>query len=65
MSLHERIVNGLRVKIRTSNDRPPIPERGYDWSAVTDDYEPGQPIGHGATEAAAITDLVEQLEGRA
>jgi hypothetical protein len=62
MSLHERIVNGLRVKIRTSNDRPPITSREYDWSAVLNDYEPGHPIGHGATEDAAIADLIKQLE---
>jgi len=62
MSLHERIVNGLRVKIRTSHDRPPIPSRDYDWSAVTDDYEPGDPVGNGENEEAAILNLTGQLE---
>lgn len=62
MSLHERYVNGLRVKIVTSHNRPPIPDREYDWSAVTDDYEPGDPIGNGETEEAAILNLIGQLE---
>jgi hypothetical protein len=35
----------------------PIPLRQFDWSAVTDDYEPGDPIGYGRTEAEAINDL--------
>ena len=54
----------LRVvapKIRTSFDYPPIPVRGIDWSAVTHDYEPGDPIGRGRTEQAAINDLLELL----
>lgn len=50
------------MKIRTSFDYPPIPIRDVDWSAVTDDYEPGHPIGRGATEEEAIADLKEQLE---
>lgn len=50
------------MKIITSYDHPPIPWRGADWSAVTDDYEPGHPIGRGATEQEAIDDLKEQLE---
>ena len=50
------------MKIRTSHDYPPIPIRCVDWSAVTDDYESGHPIGRGATEAEAIADLLEQLE---
>lgn len=49
------------MKIRTSHDYPPIPIRDFDWSAVTDDYEPGHPIGRGPTEQAAIDDLKEQL----
>lgn len=44
--------------IRTSHDYPPIPLREYDWSAVFDGYEPGEPIGRGADESAAIADLL-------
>jgi len=49
-------------KIKTSHDCPPIPDRSFDWSAVTDNYDLGHPIGHGATEAEAIADLKQQLE---
>jgi hypothetical protein len=49
-------------KIIANFDYPPIPLRDFDWSAVTDNYEPGCPIGHGPTKAAAIADLIEQLE---
>jgi hypothetical protein len=48
--------------VLTSNDCPPIPTRRLDWSAVTDDYEPGDPMGNGATELEAINDLLDQLE---
>lgn len=49
------------MKIKTSFDNPPIPDRSFDWSAVTDDYDFGHPIGHGSTEAEAIVDLKSQL----
>jgi hypothetical protein len=62
MSTHVRTIKGESVKIQTSHNRPPIRQRDYDWSAVTDDYEAGHPIGHGATEDEAIANLVEQLE---
>jgi hypothetical protein len=62
VSTHVRQVNGQPVTVIAINGRPPIPDRRYDWSAVTDDYEPGHPVGHGETEEAAIADLVEQLE---
>lgn len=43
------------MKIETSN------MSGYEWHAMTDSYEPGMPLGIGATEAEAIADLKEQL----
>lgn len=52
-------VNG--IAIRTDHVYPPIPLRDHDWSAVTDNYEPGHPIGWGRTEQAAIDDLIERL----
>lgn len=52
----------IRRQIRTEYVYPPIPDRSYDWSAVTVDYEPGQPMGWGPTKRAAIEDLVEQQE---
>lgn len=51
------------MKIRTEFVYPPIPIRQFDWSAVDDDtYEPGCPIGTGATELEAVKDLMQQLE---
>ena len=51
------------MKIRTNFVYPPIPLRGFDWSAVDDDtYEPGCPIGSGRTELEAVQDLFKQLE---
>jgi hypothetical protein len=50
------------MKIITSYDFPPVPLRRFDWSAYLEAYEPGAPLGHGATEEAAIADLLEQLE---
>jgi hypothetical protein len=62
VSTHVRQVNGQPVTVIAINGRPPIPDRRYDWSAVTDDYEPGHPVGHGETEEAAIRSLIEKLE---
>lgn len=51
----------MSIKIITRYDPPPIPIRNCDWQAVTEDYEPPQPIGLGTTEQEAIDDLLEQL----
>lgn len=51
----------LPPAIVTAYDPPPIPQRCCDWSAVSDEYEPGDPIGRGETEQEAIDDLLEQL----
>lgn len=62
-------ING--VKIHTDHVQPPIPIRDFDWQAITDDYDAdcdqdgffsNHPVGSGATEDAAIKDLLEQLE---
>lgn len=52
------------MKIVTTYVYPPIPIRSMDWSAVDDETYDGEgcPIGHGATEAEAIADLIEQME---
>lgn len=42
--------------------RKPIPTNRFDWSAHDDNYEPGCPVGYGATEADAIADLMEQFD---
>lgn len=58
------------MKILTHYVYPPIPIRTMDWRAVTEDYDcdcdqdgffSHHPVGYGATEQAAITDLLEQL----
>ena len=52
-------------KIITIHERPPIPIRDYDWSAIREDYDEGDLIGYGKTEQDAINDLVikEKDEG--
>ena len=52
------------MNIHTEFVNPPIPVRSMDWNATLDDYEPGDAIGHGATEQEAIDDLNEQIESR-
>jgi hypothetical protein len=72
MSIHE--VNGW--KVATHHVNPPISIRDWDWAAVLDDYYDGAPeyegapikrsrstiSGSGRTEAAAIADLMQQIE---
>lgn len=57
------------MKIVTSYDRPPIPARDADWSAIDSDTYDGDPdsncpIGRGATERDAINNLVEEMLDR-
>jgi hypothetical protein len=52
------------MKIVTNFVYPPIPERSMDWEAHLDGYEPGEPVGHGATEADAVAELFAQLAER-
>lgn len=42
----------------------PVPSRVFDWSAIWDNYEGGDPVGHGPTEEAAIEDLKQDTEAR-
>jgi len=39
---------------------PPVPKRDWDWIAYRDGFEPGDIVGRGPTENAAIRDLLEQ-----
>jgi hypothetical protein len=48
-------------KVVTSYWPKPIPISKFDWSATTDDYDLGSPVGFGATEEEAINDLILQL----
>jgi hypothetical protein len=64
----------MQSAIRTECVCPPIPIRIWDWAAWIDGtmdadwdgerYLSSTPIGHGATEAAAILDLMERLDER-
>ncbi len=60
-----RLAEQAPPKVVTHYDPKPIPLRHCDWSAVLDGYEPGDPIGWGATEEQARADLAEQIEERA
>lgn len=59
----ERAAVAAKIKLRTEHVYPPIPVRQWDWSAVDDNtYDgPGNPMGWGRTEQAAIDDLIDQL----
>lgn len=52
-------------RIITSYVCPPIPWRCFDWQAWRDGDDEGGRRGHGATEDAAILDLLEQEAGDA
>ena len=67
------------MKIRTTHDPKPIPDRQFDWSAIdestydgAEDSSERHMVGYGPTEAEAIEDLLrihreraEYLEDRA
>lgn len=53
------------MKIRTTHDPKPIPDRQYDWSAIDESAYDGAEdsanrhmVGYGPTEADAINDLL-------
>jgi hypothetical protein len=48
--------------IKTEFVYPPGPERGWDWRATFEDYEPGDYMGYGETEQQAINDLKQWSE---
>lgn len=50
------------MKIVTTYIYPPIPDRSHDWGAYYEGLEEDGYKGYGATEAAAIRDLVENYE---
>lgn len=49
------------MKIITEFWSKPMPDRRWDWLAFSEDYEGGDPVGHGATEVDARCDLHEKL----
>jgi len=60
--LYQQLKTSDMEKIITSFNYPPIPLRIYDWSAIREGYEPGDLIGYGETEEAAIDSLKRQEE---
>jgi hypothetical protein len=58
----------VKIDIRTSHDRPPIPTRAADWSAydhetydgAEDSGQLAHMVGYGATDQEAIADYLEQ-----
>lgn len=51
------------MKIVVHHEYPPIPCRKFDWCAYdADSYEPGRPLGWGATKLEAIEDLLLEME---
>lgn len=46
--------------ITTTHVRPPVPTTAFDWQATRQGAEPGDLVGFGPTEQAAINDLIEQ-----
>ena len=62
MTLHEALTQSNTVagrKIVTEYVYPPIPIRTCDWQATFEDYDLGDPVAHGATEAEAIANLID------
>ena len=47
--------------IRVYYDPKPDPNESHDWVAYFDSYEPGEPIGYGATRAGAIAALLLEV----
>jgi hypothetical protein len=56
--------NYSAVKIVTSYLRMANAAPDLDWMAYADNWETGDPIGHGATEEEAINRLREELQSR-
>jgi hypothetical protein len=54
-----------KLKIRTDYwaDRLGASDK-WDWSATSDNYEPGDPVGYGRTELEAIADFEEKIEAK-
>ena len=53
----DRLVTGHGEPIRVVYDRKPIPTKRFDWSAVREGYDIGDPVGFGPTAEEAIADL--------
>lgn len=47
--------------IRVYYDPKPVPDEAHDWVAYFDGFEPGEPIGYGATRDDAIAALLREV----
>lgn len=59
------VTHGTRIyRVRVNYWAKPIPDCQFDYAATDDETYDGPPcpVGFGATEEAAIADLLEQLE---
>jgi len=73
LSLLLIVASARGIKVSTSFDYPPIPIRSMDWSAIDsntydadcdeDGFFSSCPVGYGATEAEAVSDLLEKMDG--
>ena len=52
----------MRLDIRTSYERPPIPTTRFDWCAWMDDTDETGPFGYGRTREEAVDDLERQID---
>lgn len=51
------------MKLMIAHEVTPIPDRRFDWYCYDDDtYEPGCPVGYGATRQEAIDNFFAELE---
>lgn len=58
--LKAQILEEFGIRVRTVFDFPPIPFRGFDWAAFSED-DPESFVGQGETEEAALRDFIEQM----
>jgi len=57
------MATGTGKRIVTEHLYPPIPVRTMDWCAFFDGEEELGRYGYGRTEAEAVADLLDQVEG--
>jgi hypothetical protein len=50
------------MKVIISRTHAPIPGEWCRWQATLEDYDGGDPIGHGRTPGQAVDDLLMEIE---
>jgi hypothetical protein len=51
----------MLIRELTFHNFPHSPKRDFDFSAFSEDYEVGDPVGFGRTKEEAINDLKEKM----